>query len=241
MTTLSDLLRDDRLDEAIELMNGEVRANPTDVNRRANLAELLCISGNLERADVILDAVGNLDPSTGVGVALFRQLVRAEQARRQFHTEGRAPEFLAKPDAVTELSLKAAVVARAGDLKAAADLVAERDALSASVSGVADGAAFDDFRDLDDILAGHLEVLTSTGKYFWVPLANVVAIELRPPERRRDLIWRRAHLAVNAGPDGEVFLPAIYVSPDPTPAQKLGHETDFTGGDGEPIRGVGLR
>src|SRR5512141_1917662 len=97
------LLASDKLDEAIAAMNGEVRSHPADVDRRANLAELLCVAGNLDRADTILDAISDLDPSTGVGVALFRQLVRAEKARQEFHREGRVPAFVSKPDAICEL------------------------------------------------------------------------------------------------------------------------------------------
>ncbi|MEI7815483.1 MAG: type VI secretion system accessory protein TagJ, partial [Coriobacteriia bacterium] len=53
-------------------------------------------------------------------------------------------------------------------------------------------------------------VLTSTGKYYWIPLEAVELAEFRPPERPRDLLWRPTHMVVTDGPDGEVFLPTIY-------------------------------
>lgn len=230
-----------QLDEAIEAMNAEVRARPTDVNARANLVELLCYSGNLERADKLLDAISSLDPSTALGIALFRQLVRAEQARGQFYSDGRVPEFLSKPDALCELEMRAAVMMRNGDGEAALKLIEERDALRQPVPGSVDGAAFDDFRDLDDISASHLEVLTATGKYYWVPLTSVTRIEFRAPERRRDLLWRRANLCVTEGPDGEVYLPTIYWAKDSNVDHKLGYATDYVGGEDAPISGLGLR
>ena len=235
------LLEAGQLDAAIEAMNAEVRARPTDIDARATLVELLCYGGNLERADKLLDAISSLDPSTAIGIALFRQLVRAEQARGQFYTEGRVPEFLSKPDALCELEMRAAVMIRHGDDGAALKLIEERDALRPPVTGSTDGAAFDDFRDLDDVCASHLEVLTATGKYYWVPLTSVTRIEFRPPERRRDLLWRRANLCVTEGPDGEVYLPAIYWSKDSTAEHRLGYATDFSGGEDAPISGVGLR
>jgi type VI secretion system protein ImpE len=240
-TDIGELLHSAKLEEAIAQLNHDVRTNPTSVDRRAALAELLCISGNLERADTILDAVTDLDPGTAVGVALFRQLVRAEQARQQFFSDGRLPEFLTKPDELLQLELRAAVALREGDGREAAARLRERDAARPAASGVADRVAFDEFRDLDDLSVAHLEVLTSTGKYFWVPLSSVVQIDLRQPERRRDLIWRRAHLSLTEGPDGEVFLPAIYAAADSTPAQRLGHETSFAGESGGPTLGRGLR
>jgi type VI secretion system protein ImpE len=229
------------LDAAIELMNAQVRARPTDTEARSELVELLCIAGDIDRADRLLEAIASLDTSTGVGVAMIRQLLRAEQARKQFYAEGRAPEFLAAPDPLLTLELKAATLLREGDAAAAAALVAERDEARAELAGKADGAAFDDFRDLDDLCAAHLEVLTSNGKYFWVPLTSVISMELRKPERRRDLLWRRAHLSVAGGPDGEVFLPAIYETAGSTGPQRLGLETDFGGVEGGPLLGLGQR
>ena len=238
---IKSLLDSDQLDEAISVMNGMVRAKPTDIDVRAGLVELLCYAGNLDRADKLLDAIADIDPGAAVGVALFRQLVRAEQARVQFYEEGRLPEFVAKPDPVSELELRAAVLLREGDGKGAAALIEERDSLRRPAAGTADKEAFDDFRDLDDINASHLEVLTSTGKYFWTPISSVEAIEFRPPQRRRDLIWRRASLSISGGPDGEIFIPAIYVGKDSATAHRLGHVTDYVGGEDSPVRGLGLR
>jgi type VI secretion system protein ImpE len=238
---IAALLNEARLDEAIAAMNAEVRAHPSDVNRRTNLADLLCVAGNFERADTLIDAVSSIDTSVALGVALYRQLIRAEQARRQFYAEGRVPEFLAKPDGACEIELRASVLMRDGDGAQASALLAQRDESWRPLAGTADGASFDDFRDLDDLNASHLEVLTSTGKYFWVPIGSVASIEFRAPERRRDLIWRRAQLSVAGGPDGEVFIPAIYVAKGSRPEHLLGHTTDFAGGEGAPMTGLGMR
>lgn len=237
---VQELLDADQLDEAILAMNGEVRSHPTDIDRRAHLAELLCVSGNLDRADLLLDAISDLDPGAGVGVSLFRQLVRAEQARQRFHAQGSPPAFLTTPDSISEMEMRAAVLLRAGDAAGAAALIEQRDAARSPVAGIADGAPFDDFRDLDDLSAGHLEILTSTGKYYWVSVSSVISIEFRAPERRRDLIWRRAHLSVADGPDGEVYMPCIYEAADSTAAQRLGHVTEFAG-EGAPVQALGLR
>ena len=240
-TEIQALLHKDKLDEAIAAMSAEVRSNATCIDKRAILAELLCIAGNLERADVILNAISDIDPGAAVGVAMFRQLVRAEQARQQFYSEGRLPEFHAKPDAVMELELRAAVAVREGLLQEASALLAERESVRSPTPVIADDTSFDDFRDLDDLSAAHVEVLTTTGKYFWIPTSSISSIEFRRPEKRRDLLWRRAYLSVNDGPDGEVFVPTIYFSKDASPGHRLGHMTDFDGSEGGATFGKGLR
>ena len=53
-------------------------------------------------------------------------------------------------------------------------------------------------------------MLTTTGKYFWIPTERVLSAEFHPPKRPRDLIWRRVSMSVAEGPDGDVYIPVIY-------------------------------
>jgi type VI secretion system protein ImpE len=168
-------------------------------------------------------------------------LVRAAQARVQFFGEGRLPEFVVKPDEVIEIELRATIALRERDWGELAKLVAQREEGRRAVAGTADGEAFDDFRDLDDLAAAHIEVFTPTGKYFWIPVSAIESIELRKPESMRDLLWRRVLLSVADGPDGEVFLPTIYAASEMNAAQRLGHVTDFESPAERVSLGKGLR
>ncbi len=231
------------LHDAIQAMNIEVRDHPTDQSRRGFLAELLCFTGNIERADLQLDTMMKQDTAAAVGIVLFRQLVRAEQARRQFFAEGRLPEFLDAPPSHLTLHLEASILLREGKPSEAAAKLAEAEAVRPRVAGRLDGRPFEDMRDIDDLTSAFFEVLTSNGKYYWIPMERVESVEFHAPERARDLIWRRTHMIVAGGPDGEVFLPAIYVPPIPQVDDRvqLGRVTDWIGGDGTPVRGIGQR
>ena len=109
-----DLFHAGRLGEAVAAATEEVRRNPTDSPPRLFLAELLCFSGQLERADNHLDALAERDPETVAAIHTFRQLIRAEQARQQFFTEGRLPTFLAQPEGAVRLALEASIRVREG-------------------------------------------------------------------------------------------------------------------------------
>jgi type VI secretion system protein ImpE len=150
---------------------------------------------------------------------------------------------LAEPSTVIEKSLAALAALRAGDHADAVRLIAEAEEARPKASGTHGSQPFDDFRDLDDATAGVFEVLTSTGKYFWIPIERVQAIEFREPKRPRDLLWRQAEMSVSDGPEGEVYLPAIYIpSGQPLDDQlRLGRGTEWTEGDGQPTRGRGQR
>ncbi len=223
-----DFFREGKLPEAVAAANAAVRAAPTDLGARVLLAELLVFDGNLERADVILDAAGDIDPQATMVVAEFRQLVRAEMARRQLRRDGRVPEFLGEPTPALAASLAARVAFRAGDFAAAAASVAEAEALRPRVAGHHGDAAFDDLRDACDLHAGFFEVLTTTGKYFWIPTERIESAIFHPPKRPRDLYWRRVTMSVQDGPDGEVYVPAIYGMDDVAdPGAKFGRVTDW--------------
>jgi type VI secretion system protein ImpE len=237
------LLESGDLPGAIESLGAEVRRNPADNNRRAQLAELLCFAGELERADRMLDAIAELDPALSLGVALFQHLLRAELVRQQFYLGMTLPEFLDKPSEHEQLYLKALILAKDSDAAGAELLLRQAEQARVPLAGTLEGHPFADLRDADDICATHLDVLTSNGKFYWIPLRRVTSVTFHPPKLRRDLLWRRATLDVRDGPEGEVFVAAIYpaAGAELSGALRLGHQTDFIGGDGAPVRGLGLR
>ena len=244
MTTGSDagaLFRAGRLDEAVAAATDAVRKAPADLGPRLLLAELLLFQGSLERIDTLLDAAASLDPSAGIGVAEFRQLLRADIARRQLLREGRVPEFLGEPTAAQRGTLAAVVALRAGDAAGAAEASAAAEAARPHPAGRLGDTPYDDLRDADDTIGGSLEVLTTTGKYFWVPFERVLSLQPHPPLRPRDLFWRRATLSVADGPDGEVYIPVLYDSTGPVATEyRLGRATDWAEQVGL-VRGVGQR
>lgn len=241
-TDAGGLFKAGKLEEAVAAATDAVRKAPTDVGPRLLLCEMLLFQGRLDRVDTLLDAASTIDPSTAVGVAEFRQLLRAEIARRELMTEGRVPEFLGEPTASQRASLAAIVALRAGDLPAAVAAVAGAEAARPHPAGRMGDAAYDDLRDADDILCGSLEVLTTTGKYFWVPLERVVSLQPHPPLRARDLFWRRCTLVVADGPTGEVYLPAVYdTPPDADMACRLGRATDWIETTEGLVRGIGQK
>ena len=183
-----------KLTEAITAALEQVRAAPTDRGKRLFLAELCCFSGDLERADKQLDVLFTPDAPDVIQLTLFRQLVRGELARREVFARGRMPEFLAQPSDALKLRLEALIRLREDKKAEAAELFAKAEEQRPAASGTCDGAAFDDFRDLDDVVAPVLEVITANGNYYWVPMETIELLEFHKPERTRDLYWRPAHL-----------------------------------------------
>jgi type VI secretion system protein ImpE len=241
--TAGALFRAGKLAPAIDAGNAALRRNPADLDARVLLAELLVFAGNLERADTILDAAAQIDPSIVIGIAEFRQLLRAALALRQHRREGRVPEFLGEPTPALRSGLAAFVALRAGDAREAARYAAQAEELRPRIAGYAADTPFEDFRDADDLHAGFFEIFTTTAKYFWIPTERVASIEFHTPRRPRDLAWRRATVSVTGGPDGEVYLPAIYDAEKPDLSEEflLGHATGWISSEEGPVLGMGQR
>lgn len=77
---------------------------------------------------------------------------------------------------------------------------------------------------------------------------RIVSVEFLPVTRPRDLQWRQCKMSVQDGPDGVVYIPALYIDtvvgkPDSEAqaAEQLGRATSWIEKDGEPVRGQGQR
>lgn len=70
-----------KLDEAVQALVGEVRDHPTDASRRTFLFELLCFTGDYDRAEKHLDVVAQTGGNTELGALLYRAALNAERTR----------------------------------------------------------------------------------------------------------------------------------------------------------------
>jgi type VI secretion system protein ImpE len=242
MTTPQALYEVGRLDEAIAATNESLKSRPTDLDLRSFLVELLCFDGQIERADKQLEAIARLAPQHIPGVKQFRDLLRGEQARRDVLLAGRAPELMFAIDPCLEAHLMAMVVMREGRFGDALTMLREVDAARPPVTGSSADVRFEDLRDLDDVLGPVLEVITADGKFYWVPISELKSLEFEAPERARDLVWRSARMEMADGRHGQVYIPALYITPaGADPALRLGRATDWVEEGGGPVRGQGRK
>jgi len=242
MTTPQELFDAGDLRAAIAQLGEDVKARPTDLRQRTFLFELLCFAGELDRADKQLDVIGHQDGETQTGAQVFRQVLDAERARRDFFANRAQPAFLVPPPAYTQLYLDA--VARVGDGKpaAAAALIGEAEEQRPALGGCVDGVVFADFRDSDDLIGPFLEVFVR-GAYAWVPFEQIRALRIPAPRQLRDLLWTTATIESSHGFAGEVIVPVLYAGTNASDidALRLGRSTEWRALDDDLSVGVGQR
>jgi type VI secretion system protein ImpE len=246
MTTPQEFLNVGELAEAVAAATAAVKAAPKDLEHRWLLGELLVLSGEIDRADAQFDTIMTLEPKAAVACTPVRQLLRAEMARRQFFDEGRVPELLDGAGERIRERLEAFVLLRAGDRSAAGAIVERAEISRPAIGGTltVDGTerSFTDLRDLDDVTAEVFEVLTQTGKYYWIEMSRVDFVEFTAPQRPLDLIWRPARMVVREAFDANVHLPAVYGTlQGADAASRLGRRTEWVGEEGEAVVGIGQR
>jgi type VI secretion system protein ImpE len=89
--TAKDLFQAGRLEEAVRALGAELRNDPADPKRRTFLFELLCFSGEYDRAEKQLDILADASNAAGMGTLLYRAALHAERTRRQMFETATLP------------------------------------------------------------------------------------------------------------------------------------------------------
>lgn len=200
------------LQAAISQLTADVKASPRDLRNRIFLFELLCFTGDWQRAERQLDAVAQVsgDATVELGIEIYRGILRAEASRRQlFQGESRQPKFLSEPPPYTALHLKALTEIIEQHFDQAETSLKESSALRKNLQGQIDDTHFDDFKDGDDLIAPFLEVIVRAD-YLWLALEDIVGLEIRPPRTLRDLLWIPAKVELREQQTIDVFIPVQY-------------------------------
>lgn len=205
-----ELLDQHRLAAAITELTDDIKRHPTDARLRTFLFELLSFAGDYERAQHHLDVIGHQNEKAGIGVEVYKNILRAEAARRRFFTEGIKPGFLSDPPEYVMLSIDGQNQLREGHAAEAKSLYERAQRARPELRGRIKGHPFASFRDSDDRIAGILEVIVHES-YVWIPFERIRKVVIPQPKHLRDLLWAPATLEIEEGPVGDVFLPVLYV------------------------------
>jgi type VI secretion system protein ImpE len=237
-----ELLGAGKLSAALEQLNQDVRAHPVDHRPRTFLFELLCFTGDYERAERQLDVLAQQNPEIETGVVIYRNVLVAERARIAVATKDSLPTFILEPPPFVALHLAAMHRLREGQPAEARVLLMQAAEAQPKSSGKVNGAAFSDFSDGDAVLSPFLEVIIKD-RYVWVPFVQIKQFSVAAPKRLRDLLWVPGTLETLNGPAGEVLFPVLYSRSfrNDDEQVKLGRMTEWEDAGEDLQRGVGQR
>ncbi len=232
MMKAKDILEKGQLSEAIKEMISEVKAHPADSRSRTFLFELLCFSGDLDRATNQLEALDAQDPKADLGIEFYRKVLKAEQLRQQLFSKGMVPKLLGPCPGHLQGHLDALLQIQEGKFAEAKDLLVQAEELRPNIQTTIDDATTRGFMDLDDLFGPFLEVIMQD-QYYWIPFSYIQKISITPPKHLRDLLWVPAQLETTEAALG-VVLPVLYPGSSRAEEEsvKLGRVTDWNEEEG---------
>jgi type VI secretion system protein ImpE len=209
LVTPQDALHGGDPAQALKLLQDQVRAKPADAKLRVFLFQLLCVTGQWERALNQLDVAAGLDASALAMAQTYREAIKCELLRAEVFKGKKAPMIFGQPEAWLALLIEALLREGQGDVAAAQKLRDQAFEQAPASAGTLDGAAFEWLADADMRLGPVLEAIIN-GKYYWVPFARLTRIDIEEPEDLRDTVWMPAHLVFENGGESVGLIPTRY-------------------------------
>jgi type VI secretion system protein ImpE len=189
-------LQPDRLPEAMQEVENQIRRDPARPKHRIYLFQLLAILGRWERALNQLNVLEDLDSSVTPMVIAYRQAIHCETLRAEIFAGQRSPVIFGEPEEWTALLLESLRLT-------ARQQHAQAEAMRAQA------LEFAWIADADSRLGPILEVIIN-GRYAWVPFQRIRSIEIEPPSDLRDLVWMPAHFTWANGGELVGLIPTRY-------------------------------
>jgi len=233
MQDLKSTLQAGDLPAALELAKNGVRTAPNDDKARIALFEVLCLAGDLDRAEKHLEVIAAKSMENAYSTTGLKVVLDAERQRRLvLGGKGQPDFFAANHDWAQPLLL-----ALAGNPADGAALEEARP----TPHGTLNGTAFQDLRDGDDLLAPLLEIHVA-GRYVWLAWTQIRSVTTEAPRTLRDTCWLPAKVLLRAGNEFEGHIPVLYAGSHECTDDKLklGHATDWEEVGGL-VRGKGRR
>ncbi len=227
------------IDSAISTIQSVLRDAPENEDYRVFLIEMLCVNGDLEKADMHLSILMSTKPDLALTVSMWRQLVLAAQTRVDVFSLKAKPELIDEPTPSVQNALNSLIAMKDKDQDLLKSLNADTEKQLSQTSYSINESADHCLRDLDDVNATVFELLGTNGKYLWVDYSQVVEITFHKPTRILELLWRKVTIVLSNGSEGEAFMPATYPASDDCEAKK-GLKTDWVNQQ-DFFQGIGLR
>lgn len=233
MKKIHSLIREGKLTDALSCCATELQDEPLNFDIRSMYAELLCINGELEKADKQLDFMVQKNPEFAVGAVNLRHLIRAQQSRVDFYQGKGIPKLFHDANELDTLFLKMHVALLEGSTDEAAQLAQEMESIRVSTD---ESSA----RDLDDCLNPYLEVLGTNGEFYLANFNEIESLKMEPVESLLESIWLRVEITIKDGPSGTAHLPLVYINSE-SELEKLGQVSDWVELKDEFIIGKGMK
>lgn len=207
--TPEDMLKEGRLDEALQGLTAHVRGSPADAKARVFLFQLLSVLGQWERAQTQLKVSGELDANNALMVGAYSRALQGEVERSAVMSGASSPIVIGEPSQWLALLLQSLKLMGEGRHAQALPLREQAFEEAEAVSGQIDGVPFEWLADADPRFGPCLEIVVNGG-YSWVPFSRIKELAFEAPTDLRDKVWMPAQVTWTNGGQAVGFVPCRY-------------------------------
>jgi type VI secretion system protein ImpE len=209
VSTAEQCLREGDPSAALARLQEDVRARPSDAKLRVFLFQLLCVTGQWERALNQLAVATELDATALAMAQAYGEAVRCEAMRREVFAGRKAPLVFGHPEQWLALLIESLLVAAQGEAERSERLRLAAFEEAPATPGTINDQPFEWIADADSRIGPVLEAVIN-GRYYWVPFNRLRMITVEEPADLRDVVWMPAHLQFENGGDSVALLPTRY-------------------------------
>ena len=228
-TDAEQALHDGHLDQALKLLQEQVRSSSSDASLRIFLFQLLAVMGQWNRALVQLRLAGELQVSALAMVQRYGAAIHCELLRAEVFAGRRSPLILGQPDEWLVLLVESLLTVGQGRLADAEVLRARAFETAPAQAGRVDGQPFSWIADADMRLGPVCEAVIE-GRYHWLPFDRLARIVIDEPLDLRDAVWTPARFEFVNGGGSVGLIPTRYPGSEwhPDSAIQLARRTEWT-------------
>jgi type VI secretion system protein ImpE len=202
-------VRDGDLQNALRLLQEQIRHQPARSDLRVFLFQLLSVMGQWERALTQLNVAAELDAKTLAMAQMYREAIRCEALRADVFAGKTSPVVFGQPEEWLALLIESMLVHGRSRPSEAQSLRTRAFESAPATTGSLDGQTFEWIADADMRLGPVCEAVIN-GKYYWVPFERLARIDLEAPVDLRDIVWMPAHFQFANGGDAVGVIPTRY-------------------------------
>ena len=210
-----EYIRTGNLQEALEDLQDNIRAEPDNSRNRIFFFQLLTVLGQWDRALSQLNVLEKLDKDTWPMVQMYRAAIQCEALRSEIFAGRKTPLIFGEPPewmAWLVESLRLISKSRFAQAKELRDQAFVQAQVS---SGIIDEQPFEWIADADSRLGPVLELIIN-GQYYWAPFQQIRMIQISKPEDLRDLVWLPARFVWTNGGEAVGLIPTRYPKSETT-------------------------
>lgn len=229
MTSAEKYLKEEKVEEALKDLKNSIRKDAANLKLRIFLFQLLCVTGQWERALDQLNVLKNLKGDDALLAQIFQYVVACEPFRAAVFAGKKAPLIFGRPEEWVSFMVQALQEDFEGTPENAKELRKKALDSAPDVSGqINDDSEFQWIMDADSRLGPILEAIFQ-GKYYWVPMQCLKELTVEEPSDLRDLVWIPATFTWTNGGKIAGYIPSRYPDTETSAdnALRLSRKTDW--------------